>query len=71
MPQPLIVKSLVDLLMSVINQACQSKIEKRQFFLDHRCLTSYEEAFDFLVNAGYLKEIKRGKNKGLFKIIKW
>ncbi len=65
-------EKLFDMLMDVLNQACQVRVVNRKIYYwnDMGC-SAYEEACGWLEDRGYLKRIKRGKHKGLYKVLKW
>lgn len=46
---------LLECLVYVINQSCQSKIENDKFYLDDMAISAYEDAFYLLEKYGIIK----------------
>jgi len=57
--------------MGVLNQACQVKHEGNVIYWHDMALSSYEEAIGFLEEYGYVKRMRKGKYKGLYRVEKW
>lgn len=47
---------ILECLVCVINQSCQIKIENDKFYIDHQCISAYEDAFCLLEKFGILKK---------------
>ena len=64
---------VIEILMDVLNQVCQYEFDykNKKAYLDHRFLSSYQNAFYYLEEKGYLKEVKRGRFKGYYQVLKW
>lgn len=46
---------ILSCLVDVVNQSCQVKVEGQKCFVDHMCISAYEDAFDMLERFGILK----------------
>ena len=66
-------KKLIETLIDVMNQSCQAstRCDGKNFYWSDLCLSAYEDACYLLEELGYIKLMKRGKNKGYYKVLKW
>lgn len=59
-------KELLETLMDVINQACQTRFENETSYVHHSFLGAYEGAFVVLEEEGLLEECGKGEYRLLW-----
>ncbi|TET63375.1 hypothetical protein E3J48_02610 [Candidatus Aerophobetes bacterium] len=59
-------KELLQTLLDVINQACQTRYENEVCYVHHSFLGAYEGAFAVLEKAGLLEECGKGEYRLLW-----